>query len=186
MIYLFVDLLRTPLEEVSSQVDQIQRMLGTIRALHINEKVREDIPSATVEELGSKTKCVIFDNVSFYHGDSLILSNVSFQIAAGEFIGIVGPSGSGKSTIMDLICGLLSPASGKISMDVGVDHGGRSVERFDRIGVISQRTHIFAATVRDNITFFDDGISDDRIWEILQILVSRDGSRICQLGWIRV
>lgn len=58
-------------------------------------------------------------NLSFSYENDTVLKNVSFEIAKGSYIGLVGPNGVGKSTLLKLICGLKRPTSGSIS--VGTD-----------------------------------------------------------------
>ena len=76
-----------------------------------------------------------------YHsmeGETQALSDISFSVAAGEFLAVVGPSGCGKSTLLSLISGLLTPSEGKILID------GRPVAAGDsRIGYMLQKDHLF-------------------------------------------
>jgi len=62
----------------------------------------------------SETAAVAFVNVGFRRGERSILSRVTFQIAAGEFVGVIGGNGAGKSTLLQLTLGLLGPSSGEI------------------------------------------------------------------------
>lgn len=59
---------------------------------------------------------VTFDHVSFAYQDAPILSDVSFKVSAGEFVGIIGPNGGGKTTLLKLILGFLKPSIGKIEV----------------------------------------------------------------------
>ncbi len=82
---------------------------------------------------------VILENVFFSYQNTPVLKDVTFQIASGEFIGIIGPNGGGKTTLLKIIMGFLKPASGKIeilghpasSMEAGVAYVPQSM-RFDR------------------------------------------------------
>lgn len=81
-------------------------------------------------------------NVTYaYHsisGETYALSNISFQVACGEFIAIVGPSGCGKSTLLSLINGLMEPESGTILM-----HGKDVRNAHADIGYMLQKDHLF-------------------------------------------
>jgi zinc transport system ATP-binding protein len=55
-----------------------------------------------------------FDNVSFAYSKDLVLSNVSFKLNTGDFLGVVGTNGSGKSTLLKLILGVIKPTEGRI------------------------------------------------------------------------
>ena len=56
------------------------------------------------------------DHATLHVGDRAVLSNVTFAIEAGEFIGVLGPNGAGKTTLMRAILGLLSPSEGSIKV----------------------------------------------------------------------
>lgn len=105
------------------------------------------------------------DNVSFAYGPGApaLLSNISFELMAGERLGIVGASGSGKSTLGALIAGLYQPSEGTISID-GVDIAALSRQRLRQsLAFVDQRAAIFEGSVRDNISLFDHSLPDDRI-----------------------
>lgn len=76
-----------------------------------------------------------------YHsleGETLALSNISFDVKHGEFIAVVGPSGCGKSTLLSLLCGLLEPEEGTILID-GIPREESDVQ----IGYMLQKDHLF-------------------------------------------
>ena len=91
-------------------------------------------------------------HVSFsYHeadGETQALSDITFSLDAGKFLAIVGPSGCGKSTLLSLICGLLAPEEGTISL-----YGLPFQEAKANIGYMLQRDHLFEwRTVYSNVT----------------------------------
>jgi zinc transport system ATP-binding protein len=93
------------------------------------------------------------DQVSFHYGRELILDKVSFTIANGEFVGIIGPNGSGKTTLLKIILGLLSPQSGQVCVfDKPVKIGAHA----NQIGYIPQKvTQLetrFPITVEEVVT----------------------------------
>ncbi|MDC1333077.1 ABC transporter ATP-binding protein, partial [Gammaproteobacteria bacterium] len=104
----------------------------------------------------NKFKKLSAENLSFsYHGSKqLILSNSSFEIESGDFIGIVGHSGSGKTTFVDLLLGLLKPQTGEIIVD-GVNifddiNGWRS-----KIAYIPQEIFLIDDSIKNNIILGD-------------------------------
>jgi ATP-binding cassette subfamily C protein LapB len=109
-----------------------------------------------------------FDRVSFsYPGEDAqeVLREVSFRIAPGEHVGIIGRVGSGKSTINRLILGLYQPSSGSIKVD-GVDIRQLDpAELRKAIGYVPQDVTLFYGTLRENITV---GCLTSRIHGILQ------------------
>ncbi len=69
---------------------------------------------------------ISFDAVSFAYGERPVLSDFSFEIARGEFLGVLGKNGAGKSTLARLLLGLLEPQRGRVTVD------GRVVGRYRR------------------------------------------------------
>ena len=108
---------------------------------------------------------IVFDHVSFrYRPDGQrVLHDVSFNLAAGEVVGIVGLSGSGKSTIAKLIQRLYVPESGRVVID-GMDLAMADPAWLRRqIGVVLQENVLFNATIRDNIALADPAMALARV-----------------------
>jgi ATP-binding cassette subfamily B protein len=94
-----------------------------------------------------------FRNVSFRYPDTdrLVLKDVSFTIAAGQTVAIVGPTGSGKSTIVALLTRRYDPTSGVVLLD-GVPLPDISLEQLRAaIGIVPQDAFVFSETIADNI-----------------------------------
>jgi len=115
---------------------------------------------------GSLDKNVVFDRVSFsYDGEKPILSDISFEIKAGEVVALVGPSGAGKSTLMDLLIRFYDPIKGEIKID-GIDL--RKVELGslrNLMGIVTQETILFNDTVWNNIAYGYENAAESRIYE---------------------
>jgi ATP-binding cassette subfamily C protein len=91
------------------------------------------------------------DDVSVRYGELNALQDVSIDISAGEYIGIVGRSGAGKTTLLDCLLGLIIPGKGQIRVD-GVDLKDASLTSWrSRGGYVGQDTILFNTSVRDNI-----------------------------------
>lgn len=173
MIYLYADLLQSPVEEMSSQWGDLQRTIAilgiTARTLDapVKDNQTERLPAGV---LPSGPLSVEFDGVTFGYGNTPVVRDVSLQVPAGRSLGIVGSTGAGKSTLINLLCGLATPDEGNVRI------GGFDVSQIDpnelstRLTVLSQRAHIFADSVRDNITLFDDTVAEDEIWRVLKQL----------------
>ncbi len=96
---------------------------------------------------------VVFDNVSFAHGDRAVLHRVSFSAQPGETIAIVGQTGSGKSTLTQLINRIYDVDSGRVLVD-GVDVRDWSLEALrSQVSTIEQDVFLFSRTLAENIAF---------------------------------
>lgn len=103
---------------------------------------------------------IVFENVAISFDDGRQgLAGLSFKIAAGERVALVGPSGSGKSTVLNLLLGFITPTSGRILIDgKEVDTAGR--EWRAAVAWVAQRPHLFRAAVTDNIAMTVGGDMD--------------------------
>ncbi|MBM3133988.1 MAG: ABC transporter ATP-binding protein [Chloroflexi bacterium] len=97
---------------------------------------------------------VRFENVSFaYFGLHRTLNDVSFEVAPGQVIALLGATGSGKSTIINLLLRFYDPTAGRITID-GHDLRRLTVASLRaQIGLVMQETTLFAASIRENIAF---------------------------------
>ncbi len=117
--------------------------------------------SPSSEELSSRARAIEFRDVTFtYRGaDTPAISGLSFTVKPAQVAAIVGPSGAGKSTLAALLLRLYEPDSGDVLV------GGESVRQWSLaklrrcVAIVSQRPHLFKATVRENISF--SGASPD-------------------------
>lgn len=89
-----------------------------------------------------------------------VLTDVNASIRPHEIIGIVGPSGSGKSTLVQLMLGLRSPTSGRVTADGRDIHEFARAEWARKITFVPQAAHLIAGTVKDNIRFLRDDVTD--------------------------
>jgi ATP-binding cassette subfamily B protein/subfamily B ATP-binding cassette protein MsbA len=106
-----------------------------------------------------------FDAVGLRYGPELppALSEISFTLPKGRMLALVGPSGAGKSSIADLLTGLYAPTEGRILVD-GVDLNSLDLPSWQqRLGVVSQDTFLFNATIAENIAFGTPGASQSQI-----------------------
>jgi ABC-type multidrug transport system fused ATPase/permease subunit len=97
---------------------------------------------------------IAFEHVAFeYVAGSPVLTNVSFRISPGQFVGVVGPTGSGKSTIASLVPRFYDPTGGTISVD-GVDVREFQLQGLrQHFGFVLQDTVLFRGTVAENIAY---------------------------------
>jgi ATP-binding cassette subfamily B protein len=107
---------------------------------------------------------VEIENLHFeYDEDTPVINDVSFRLEPGKTLGLLGRTGSGKTTLARLIVRLYDPTRGVIKL------GGKNLNSLilkdlrKRIAYVTQDVQLFHASVRDNLSFFDPGISDETI-----------------------
>jgi ATP-binding cassette, subfamily B, bacterial MsbA len=112
----------------------------------------------------SFTNSIEFRNVTFSYNKGIpVLSDISFTIARGEIVALVGPSGGGKSTIADMIPRFYDPDSGSILIN-GCDLREIDLEGLRKnLGVVTQETVLFNDTLRNNIAYGEEDIPLERI-----------------------
>lgn len=118
----------------------------------------------------SGTPRVSFQNVSFsYQGSKEeSLSDISFDAAPGEIIGVIGGTGSGKSTLVNLIPRFYDVTKGQVLVN-GTDVRAQSLSKLrGQIGVVPQKAVLFKGTIRDNMRWGKEDASDQEIEEALE------------------
>jgi ATP-binding cassette subfamily B protein len=112
---------------------------------------------------------VEFRHVSLAYGDREMLHDISFAIQPGGFLAIVGPTGSGKSSIVNLIPRVMDVTSGQVLVD-GVDVRQIPLDALRRvIGYVPQETFLFSMTLRENIGFGVEHLSDEELAHALDV-----------------
>ena len=104
---------------------------------------------------------ILFDRVSFaYNGTDLVLKDVTFEVAPGERVGIVGATGAGKSTIINLLLRFYDVTSGRILVD-GLDIREMDLRELRRLfSLVLQDVHLFSGTIASNIRLGETAIDD--------------------------
>ncbi|MFN7899002.1 MAG: ABC transporter ATP-binding protein [Synechococcaceae cyanobacterium] len=159
---LFSQRLFDPLRQVAERFTQIQGGLTAVE--RINELLEEPIEIAeaspaplqlvAAEPLRHRSSSgeVIFERVSFaYRPDEPIVEDLSFRIAPGEHVAIVGPTGSGKTTVIRLLCRLYEPQRGRILLNGRDISAIPTAELRRQLGVVLQDTFLFSGSIADNL-----------------------------------
>lgn len=119
---------------------------------------RENLAGTAIPQPGAP---VVFQNVSFSHGDHQVIENASFEILPSSLTVLYGPSGSGKTTLIDLLIGLYRPVKGQIVVgEVPLSEVDIRSWR-SMIGYVPQELNLFHSSIRDNITLGDLTVPDE-------------------------
>ena len=174
LIY-YINLLGRPIRELTQQTENLQNIGAvTERLADLNA-----ITSKTVDGPGAVIPqgalALAFDDVTFgYNADEPVLKNVSFELVPGQVMGLLGRTGSGKTTIARLIFRLYDPLQGCIELgDVDIRNPTLKGLR-QRVALVTQDVQLFQASVRDNLTFFNRDIPDERILAVIEDLELSD------------
>ncbi len=125
-------------------------------------------PLETYEKLNS----INFNNISFSYDRDVILDNTSLKVNKGDFIAIMGISGIGKSTLLKLLLGVFKVSRGNIELElddekIEVDNKTRKMFSY-----VPQGNFLLSGTIRENITFINDDVTDEEIEEAIRISCS--------------
>jgi ATP-binding cassette subfamily B protein len=154
----------TRVESMSRMLTATQRASAAAQRLF---EILDRVPSVVepkepvpVKELRGEIQ---FDRVSFRYGSRLILDDVSFAVAPGQMIGIVGHTGSGKSTVANLLCRFYDVSAGAVRVD-GVDIRRFAIEDYRKhIGIVLQEPFLFFGTIADNVGYGQPGAAPMQI-----------------------
>jgi ATP-binding cassette, subfamily B, bacterial len=155
VVNFYVTQLYTPLRSVGQSILDIQMSLTGIERYHAVLDEKPDVPEKPNALPLARTKGRIsFNKVSFeYIKDHPVLHDVTFELPAGNRLGIVGPTGSGKTTISTLLLRLFDPMDGIITLDDVDLRDYKLADLRNQFAVVHQETVLFSTSVAENIRF---------------------------------
>lgn len=195
VIFYYVGLVEGPLWQTVDMVDQLQRATAALNRIVKLRAVEPTLHDGEGVTLPPGPLAVTFDHVSFQYDDAdslsgpvtqqqdgatareqaaqeVVIRDLSFHLAPGMVLGLLGRTGSGKSTLSKLLFRFYDPTTGSIQLGTpAAMYDLRQARRRDlqgRIGMVTQDVQLFHASVRDNLTLFDSRIPDARILAVLE------------------
>jgi len=176
----YTNILARPLRELTQQIETFQSIGASLKRVNEMLQFKSNIIHTATEKLfegkditlRKPLKLEIIDLKFSYpsNKDKLILDNIDLTLEPGKILGLIGRTGSGKTTIGRLIFRLYNQDSGEIKIN-GKKIGNLDLEELrNNIAIVSQDVQIFRATVRENLTFFDNTITDDKILSVMNSL----------------
>ncbi len=167
----YIAMMFRPLHQLTMQLHELQKAGGAILRIEELRERENRITDGHGPGLQLSALAIEFDHVAFgYNEEEAVLRDMSFRIEPGEALGLLGRTGSGKSTIARLLFRQYDPGTGFVRLD-GRDIRTLPLEDLRRhVGMVTQEVQLFAASVRENLTFFNDEVADDRILAALDEL----------------
>lgn len=174
LVTYYITMLSDPLQGLRAQAQDLQYASASVRRV-------EELFSwkATVQEPGEETAQdlpagplgLTLQDVSFHYEENQeVLKDVSFSLAPGRILGILGRTGSGKSTLTSLLFRLYDPSGGSIRIGGVEINQARLSGLRQRIGLVTQDVQLFEASVQENLTFFNSTFPSERIEQALKSL----------------
>ena len=164
---IYVRLFTNPLSDIAQSFNTLQRAAAAGERVFefLNEKELEE--ENVTEKLDRAKGEVEFKDVRFgYNPDKIIIKDFSVKVNPGEKIAIVGPTGAGKTTIVNLLMRFYEINDGQILVD-GIDTKKLSRDNLrDQFCMVLQDSWIFEASVRENITFGEENITDEELIDV--------------------
>ena len=154
-----------PLEQISSTFSSLQQAFISLRsAFDLLETEPDVVEQPDALPLERARGAIAFEHVDFaYNGRRGTLKDVTFEVAPGQCVAIVGPTGAGKSTLLSLLTRFYDPQSGRVTLD---GHDVRDLQLHAlraQISVVLQEPLLFGSTIRENIRYGRLEASDEEV-----------------------
>lgn len=167
LLYQYMGMVEEPVDQLTQQLQDLQKAGASLVRVGELLALQTHLPAGT-QELPAGPLDLRFEQVDFsYTPDnpqaSGVLHGVSFELPAGQTVGLLGRTGSGKTTLTRLVSRLYDPTGGRVLLG-GLDTRDVTLSSLrSRVAVVTQDVQLFQASVRDNLTFFDGAVSDERV-----------------------
>jgi ABC-type multidrug transport system fused ATPase/permease subunit len=164
-------MLREPSERIRNEIQDLQQAGASLGRIDRLLKQRSRLTDGPGDRLPPGPLAVDLDDVWFgYEPHTPVLRGVTLRLEPRRVLGIMGRTGSGKTTLTRLLPRFYDPDAGVVRLgEIDLRAVAIAAVR-SRVGVVTQESHLFTASLRDNRTLFDDGVPDERLVEILDSL----------------
>ncbi len=184
-VFSYISQIFRPVESLGMEIQTIQSAIAGIH--RINEffalEEKKEHPKSTGVRATKEVPFVEFRDVTFGYEEHVVLEHMSFKVMDGEQATLSGRTGAGKSTILKLLLGLYDPLEGDVLI-----HGVPAVqigeeERRRLFGYVEQSFHMVPGTVRDQITLFDERITESQIRKAAELTGLQDAIEGLEHGY---
>ena len=162
---------------IVAQVSGVITLLPTVsKGLESVDSIGDVLLCHDIEDNTNKKRVsmihgeIQFEDASFCYkdGERPVFEHLNLAIEEGKTIAFVGESGAGKTTILNMVIGFLHATEGRVLID-GQDIEGLDLAGYrSHIAVVPQVPILFSGTIRDNITYGQDDISEEKLWEVIE------------------
>ena len=166
---MYLQLFFRPIRAIADRFNTLQ--MGVVSSKRIfdlldrNENIKSNEKIKGIDIDGE----VEFKNIWFaYNDDDYVLKDISFKIKKGESVGFVGSTGSGKTSIINLINRFYDFQKGSILVDNKNIEDYNILSLRDNLGLVSQDVFLFSDTILNNLTLYNDSISEEQVWSAVK------------------
>lgn len=176
-----VQQVQTPFRGMSGILPQYYSMLSSSERLMQLEEL-EDEPPALAEETLPAFESIHIRDLCFRYDRDTVFDGATLTIQKGEFVALAGHSGIGKSTLLKLLLGFLDADSGEIICKTTAGELPVNASTRGYFSYVPQGNFVLSGTIRQNITFGCDAVTDEQIWEAARLAVIDDFIRSLPQG----
>jgi ATP-binding cassette, subfamily B, bacterial len=172
LVSAYANFIYLPLNQVQQQTQQVQLAMAGMRRISELFAVSPTITDGPGITLPAGPLAVELRDVSHRYGADgpWAVRDVSFALAPGEVLGVMGRTGSGKTTLAKLLARMYDPTAGTVLLAGRPLTDARVADLRGRVGVVTQDVQIFRGSVRDNVSLFDDRIEPERVIRVIEDL----------------
>ena len=169
---IYVRLFTSPLSQIAQGITNLQTTLAAservVKFIEEPELENEDKLTSYLDPKNVKGS-IEFNHVKFgYDEDKVIIKDFNCKVKPGQKVAIVGPTGAGKTTMVNLLMKFYNITSGDIVIDGKSIHDLTRENINDLFIMVLQDTWVFNGTIRDNVRYNKENVSDDEIWKNLK------------------
>jgi ATP-binding cassette subfamily B protein len=192
IVFYYTNMLERPIQQITRQLEDLQKAgAGIARVREFLSIKRRLSEVGQGHHLPPGALAVQFQDVLFGYEDGeskdrpekeMVLRGLSLRLKPGTVLGLLGRTGSGKTTVSRLLFRLYDPDQGGICLGTGLAQRAGTVSNMPmidirkiplrelrrRVGMVTQNIQLFHATVRDNLTFFDNSIPDELVRQVVE------------------
>jgi ATP-binding cassette subfamily B multidrug efflux pump len=179
----YLQMLIWPMLGAGFTVNLIQRGAASLGRINRIMEYRPIVQNPVDGYRGELSGDIKLESVSLDIGDASILKDITFTIRRGTLLGITGPVGGGKTTLLNTLPRISEISNGRISFDGREIHEIDLVRLRSQFGYVPQRSFLFSASIRDNIAFGTDTLTEDDIQRLVKAASLEQDFKLFPQGW---